>query len=44
MRKELATLVLLAILCALVTALNPRFVSPANLQNTAHKKIGRAHV
>jgi ribose transport system permease protein len=35
MRKELATFVLLLVLCAVVTALNPRFLSPANLQNTA---------
>jgi ribose transport system permease protein len=35
MKKELATFLLLLVLCAIVTALNPRFVSPANLQNTA---------
>ena len=35
MKKELATFLLLVVLCAIVTALNPRFVSPANLQNTA---------
>jgi ribose transport system permease protein len=35
MRKELATFVLLVVLCAIVTALNPRFLSPVNLQNTA---------
>jgi ribose transport system permease protein len=35
MRKELATLLLLVVLCAIVTALNPRFLSTANLQNTA---------
>ena len=35
MKKELATFLLLVVLCVLVTALNPRFVSPANLQNTA---------
>jgi ribose transport system permease protein len=35
MRKELATFLLLVALCAIVTALNPRFMSPANLQNTA---------
>jgi ribose transport system permease protein len=34
-RKELATFALLVVLCAIVTALNPRFMSPANLQNTA---------
>jgi len=35
MKKELATFVLLVALCAIVTALNPRFLSGANLQNTA---------
>ncbi len=35
MRKEFATFALLVVLCAIVTALNPRFMSPANLQNTA---------
>lgn len=35
MRKEFATFLLLVVLCAIVTALNPRFMSPANLQNTA---------
>lgn len=35
MRKEFATFVLLVVLCGIVTALNPRFMSPANLQNTA---------
>jgi ribose transport system permease protein len=35
MKKELATFLLLVVLCAVVTALNPRFLSPANLQNTA---------
>jgi len=34
-RKELATFLLLVVLCVIVTSLNPRFVSPANLQNTA---------
>jgi ribose transport system permease protein len=34
-KKELATFLLLVILCVIVTALNPRFVSAANLQNTA---------
>jgi ribose transport system permease protein len=34
-RKEFATFALLVVLCAIVTALNPRFMSPANLQNTA---------
>ena len=35
MRKELATFLLLVVLCIVVTALNPRFLSPPNLQNTA---------
>jgi ribose transport system permease protein len=35
MKKELGTFLLLVLLCVIVTALNPRFVSPANLQNTA---------
>ena len=35
MKKELAIFLLLVVLCAIVTALNPRFLSPANLQNTA---------
>src|SRR4051794_16735869 len=35
MRKELATFLLLIVLCAVVSALNPRFLSPSNLQNTA---------
>jgi ribose transport system permease protein len=35
MKKELAIFLLLVVLCVVVTALNPRFVSPANLQNTA---------
>ena len=35
MKKELPTFLLLVVLCAAVTALNPRFMSPANLQNTA---------
>jgi ribose transport system permease protein len=34
-KKELATFLLLVVLCVIVTALNPRFMSPANLQNTA---------
>jgi ribose transport system permease protein len=34
-RKELATFLLLVVLCAIVTVLNPRFVSASNLQNTA---------
>ncbi len=35
MRKELAIFLLLVVLCAIVTALNPRFVSASNLQNTS---------
>src|SRR4051812_18315319 len=35
MKKEFATFLLLVVLCTIVTALNPRFVSAANLQNTA---------
>jgi ribose transport system permease protein len=35
MRKELATFLLLVVVCVIVTALNPRFLSAANLQNTA---------
>jgi ribose transport system permease protein len=34
-RKELAIFLLLVVLCAIVTALNPRFVSASNLQNTS---------
>jgi ribose transport system permease protein len=34
-RKELAIFLLLIVLCAIVTALNPRFVSASNLQNTS---------
>src|SRR3954452_18945667 len=34
-KKDLATFLLLVVLCTVVTALNPRFLSPANLQNTA---------
>ena len=35
MRKELGILILLALLCTVVALLNPRFLSPANLQNMA---------
>ena len=35
MRKELAIFLLLVVLCAIVTVLNPRFVSASNLQNTS---------
>jgi ribose transport system permease protein len=34
-KKELAIFLLLVVLCASVTVLNPRFVSASNLQNTA---------
>src|SRR5687767_8731762 len=34
-RKELGILILLALLCVLVTVLNPQFVSSANIQNTS---------
>lgn len=35
MKKELGTFILLAVLCAIVALVNPRFLSAANLQNTA---------
>src|SRR6267142_6602056 len=35
MRKELGTFVLLVVLCVVVAIINPRFLSPANLQNMA---------
>ena len=35
MKKELGTFALLVLLCAIVAILNPRFLSPANLQNMA---------
>jgi ribose transport system permease protein len=35
LKKELGTLVLLVALCVVVAVLNPRFLSPANLQNMA---------
>ena len=35
MKKELGTFILLVVLCAVVAFLNPRFLSPENLQNTA---------
>jgi ribose transport system permease protein len=35
MKKELGIFLLLVALCALVAVLNPRFLSPANLQNMA---------
>src|SRR5437763_2186753 len=34
-KKDLAIFLLLVVLCVIVTALNPRFMSLANLQNTA---------
>ncbi len=36
MRKELGIFILLVALCVFTTAKNPRFVSPANLTNTAN--------
>jgi ribose transport system permease protein len=35
LKKELGTLILLVALCVVVAILNPRFLSPANLQNMA---------
>ncbi len=35
MKKELGTFLLLVLLCIVVAVLNPRFLSPANLQNMA---------
>jgi ribose transport system permease protein len=35
MKKELGIFILLVVLCAVVSVLNPRFLSAANLQNTA---------
>jgi len=35
MKKELGIFILLAVLCIVVSALNPRFLTPANLQNMA---------
>lgn len=35
MKKELGIFILLIVLCAVVSILNPRFLSAANLQNTA---------
>jgi len=35
MRKELGIAILLAVLCATVALMNPRFLGPANLQNMA---------
>lgn len=35
MKKELGTFILLIVLCAVVAALNPRFLAAANLQNMA---------
>ena len=39
MKKELGIFILLVALCAVVSALNPQFLSPANLQNMA-RQIG----
>ncbi|MEM7391118.1 MAG: ABC transporter permease, partial [Verrucomicrobiota bacterium] len=36
MKKELVIFVLLILLCTVVSILNPRFLSPLNLQNTAN--------
>jgi len=38
-KKELGTFILLVVLCIVVAILNPQFISPANLQNTA-RQIG----
>jgi ribose transport system permease protein len=35
LKKELGIFILLVVLCAVVAALNPRFLAPANLQNMA---------
>ncbi|HYJ47402.1 MAG TPA: ABC transporter permease, partial [Pyrinomonadaceae bacterium] len=35
MKKELGIFILLVVLCAVVAVLNPQFLSPTNLQNTA---------
>ncbi|MGH9341315.1 MAG: ABC transporter permease [Acidobacteriota bacterium] len=35
MKKELGILILLIAMCVIVTAINPRFLTPANLQNMA---------
>jgi ribose transport system permease protein len=35
MKKELGIFILLVVLCVVVSVLNPRFLSPANLQNMA---------
>ena len=35
MKKEIGILILLVVLCAITAALNPRFLAPVNLQNTA---------
>ena len=35
MKKELGIFILLVVLCIIVSIMNPRFISPANLQNTA---------
>jgi len=36
MKKELGIFVLLVVLCAVTAAINPRFVSQANLMNLAN--------
>lgn len=35
MKKELGIFILLAVLCAITAIINPRFLTPVNLQNTA---------
>ncbi|MFN7926991.1 MAG: ABC transporter permease [Blastocatellia bacterium] len=35
MKKELGIFILLAVLCAITAIINPRFLAPVNLQNTA---------
>ena len=35
MKKELGIFILLVVLCVVVTIINPRFIAPENLQNTA---------
>src|SRR3954471_3990905 len=36
MKKDLGILILLIALCAIVSIMNPRFLSPYNLKNTSH--------
>jgi ribose transport system permease protein len=37
MKKEIGIAVLLFVLCAVTTLLNPKFISPVNLTNTANQ-------